>query len=163
MTKAILFVATLFLMSCGTTTYYVVRHAEKAAPTSNMTSDVPLSEEGAQRAVALKDVLSDKDIRYIYSTNTIRTISTAKPLSETTGIPIQIYDAKDSAFTGRLKTLPKGNVLIVGHSNTVDDIVYGITGRKLFTDLKDDRYGDLFTIVRRGKRKFEFTQNHFGK
>jgi phosphohistidine phosphatase SixA len=163
MLKSILFIATLFLMSCGTTTYYVVRHAEKAAPTANMTSDVPLSEEGKQRAEVLKDVLSGKKIQHIYSTNTIRTTSTAKPLSEAIAVPIQVYDPKDSFFAKRVKALPKGNVLIVGHSNTVDDIVYGITGRKLFADLNDNQYGDLFIIVRKGKKKFEFTQSHFGK
>ena len=163
MLKPILFIAILFLTSCGTTTYYVVRHAEKAAPTANMTSDVPLSEEGKQRAEALKDVLSGRKIQHIYSTNTIRTTATAKPLSEAIAVPIQLYDLKDSAFAKQIKALPKGNVLIVGHSNTVDDIVYGITGRKLFADLNDNQYGDLFIIVRKGKKRFEFTQSHFGK
>jgi hypothetical protein len=59
--------------------------------------------------------------------------------------------------------LPKGNVLIVGHSNTVDDVVNGITGKKVFADLKDTAYGDLFMIVRKGKKQFEFSQGRFGK
>jgi len=163
MLKFITVLLLILATSCGTTTYYVVRHAEKAAPPNAMTSDVPLSAEGAQRAEALKDVLLDRNIRYIYSTNTLRTTSTAKPLSEATGIPIQLYDAKDSTFTSRVKQLPRGNVLIVGHSNTVDDIVYGITGRKMFADLSDEAYGQLFTIVRKGKKKFEFSQDRFGR
>jgi broad specificity phosphatase PhoE len=158
MLKSILFIAILFLTSCGTTTYYVVRHAEKAAPTGNMTSDVPLSEEGKQRAEALKDALSGKKIQHIYSTNTIRTTSTAKPLSEVTGLSIQTYDAKDTGFVSRVKALPKGNVLIVGHSNTVDDLVNRLTNQQLLTDLPETNYGDLF-IIKKGK----LTRSRFGK
>jgi len=158
MLKSILFIATLFFASCGTTTYYVVRHAEKAVPIANMTSDVPLSEEGRQRVEALKDVLSGRKIQHIYSTNTIRTTSTAKPLSEAIGVPIQLYDARDTAFVNRLKALPKGNVLIVGHSNTVDDLVNRLTNQQLLTDLPETNYGDLF-IIKKGK----LTRSRFGK
>ena len=42
--------------SCGNT-YYIVRHAEKAAQGPNMTSDVPLTEEGKARAEDLKNIL----------------------------------------------------------------------------------------------------------
>ena len=67
----------LLLTACGHT-YYVVRHAEKATQEANMSSDVPLSEAGQQRAVALKEALDNKKIAYVFSTNTIRTTTTAK-------------------------------------------------------------------------------------
>ncbi len=156
MLKPILFIAILFLTSCGTTTYYVVRHAEKAAPTGNMSSDVPLSEEGKQRAEALKDVLQGKKIQHIYSTNTIRTTSTAKPLSEAIGLSIQTYDARDTGFVSRIKALPKGNVLIIGHSNTVDDLVNRLTNQQLLTDLPETDYGDLFIIKKRKLKRSQF-------
>jgi len=166
MYKSIFFIAVLFMLSCKTTTYYIVRHAEKETSTmtatTTMTSDVPLSDAGKQRAEALKNVLINKDIKYIFSTNTVRTSSTAKPLSNATSVPIQFYDAVDSAFLSKLKEISDGNVLIVGHSNTVDDLVNGLLGDKKLSDLRDDQFGDLFLVRKKGK-KYSYELEHFGK
>jgi broad specificity phosphatase PhoE len=165
MYKPLLFIGILFLLSCKTTTYYIVRHAEKESFTpmnnSTMTSDVPLSEAGKERAVALKDVLQKENIQYIFSTDYIRTKSTAQPLANAINVPIKIYDAKDTGFVNRLKSLD-GNVLIVGHANTVDDLVNKLCGeKKLSGDLPDSQYGDLF-IVKRTGTQFRFEKKHFG-
>jgi broad specificity phosphatase PhoE len=153
----------LSLAACSSTKYYVVRHAEKATVTRDsagmMASNPPLSEAGKVRAFVLRDELKDARIRQIFSTNTIRTITTATPLSEHTGIAVQLYNtSKDSmdAFISRIKEL-KGNTLIVGHSNTVDELVNKLTGRiELPTDLQDGDYDNLFIVTRSGKNwKFE--------
>ena len=71
----LLFFILLITSSCQHTTYYIVRHAEKA-PGTLMTSstanatDVPLSAEGSERAQALRDALIAKNINNIYATNT---------------------------------------------------------------------------------------------
>jgi broad specificity phosphatase PhoE len=70
-----------------------------------MSSDVPLSPKGKERAEALKNVLQDKKIQNIFSTNTIRTQTTAKPTSDATGVNIDTYDPRDTAFVARLKTI----------------------------------------------------------
>jgi 2,3-bisphosphoglycerate-dependent phosphoglycerate mutase len=161
MYKSIFFIATLFLLSCKTTTYYIVRHAEKET-TNTMTSDVPLSDAGKQRAQALKDLLQKENIKHIFSTNFIRTKSTAQPLADAIHVPIEMYDPKDSAFISKLKLLD-GNILIVGHSNTVDDLVNALTGKRdLNGDLPDSEYGDLF-IVRKKENKISFERKHFGQ
>src|SRR5688572_15773643 len=109
MYRLILFVVTSFLCSCATTsTWYIVRHAEKESGTTMTattvkTSDVPLSAEGTQRAEELKNQLQNKKVNYIYSTNTIRTKTTVTPLSQAIGIPIQIYNAIDTSFVQQLK------------------------------------------------------------
>lgn len=166
MYKSILFITTVLLLSCKTTTYYVVRHAEKQSSTtmssSAMTTDVPLSEAGRQRAEALKDLLKDEDIKYIFSTNFIRTKSTAQPLATALNIPVEVYDQKDAVFVDRLKSID-GNVLIVGHSNTVDDLVNELTGKKEISgDLPDSAYGDLFVVKKKGS-DISFDKKHFGK
>jgi len=144
-------------------TYYIVRHAEKeqASAGSVMATpgNPPLTKQGAARALALKDILKDKHIRYIFSTNTTRTIATAKPLSEAIGVKVDTYAWPDSTFISKLKTL-RGNTLIVGHSNTVDDIVNMLCKRKeVAGDLPDTAYSKLFIVTVKGK-KTSFKEEH---
>jgi len=165
MYKLIVLIA-LVLVSCKTTSYYIVRHAEKetstAMPASTMTTDVPLSEAGKQRAQALKELLVKENIKYVFSTNYIRTKSTAQPLVDIIKVPIETYDPKDPQFVSKLKAL-NGNALIVGHSNTVDDLVNELTGNKeIPADLQDSEYGDLFVVKKKGKR-ITFERRHFGQ
>jgi broad specificity phosphatase PhoE len=155
------FITLLFMLASCSNTYYIVRHAEKEAQAQNMTSDVELTIDGRARAESLKSILSDKKITTIFSTNFKRTKSTARPLSEATGIAITDYDSRDSGFIDKLKNLKK-NVLVVGHSNTVDDILNGLIGEARLTDLADTRYGDLFIVTRKGN-KFYLEQSRFGK
>jgi broad specificity phosphatase PhoE len=151
----------VFLMSsCSKTTYYIVRHAEKATAAPNMSSDVPLTEAGAQRAEKLKDILKSKNIGFIFSTQTIRTTSTAKPLSEAVNVPIAIYNPRDTTFINQLKVIEKKNVLVVGHSNTVDDIVNKLMNAQLLTDLPDAEYNNLFIVTRKGK-KYNFKREKY--
>jgi broad specificity phosphatase PhoE len=148
----------------------VVRHAEKETgidPTTMKTiGDPPLSLAGDERALKLKEILSGRNIKHIYSTNTLRTISTAKPLKELyLDIPIKIYSNKPDSFQlfiSEIKGIKKGNVLIVGHSNTVDDVVNSITGRKdIPGDLKDPEYDNLY-VLKRKNGSYRFRNEKFG-
>lgn len=159
LTFACLFV---LLVSCNRNTFYIVRHAEKATAAPNMSSDVPLSEAGQQRAVALKNVLAKEKLKSIFSTQTIRTTSTAKPLAELKGITVQLYSPRDTVdrFISRLKSIKKGSVLIVGHSNTVDDLVNKMMGQNLLTDLPETEFDNLFIVKRKGK-KYSFERKKY--
>lgn len=149
----------ILFSSCSPTTYYIVRHAEKATAQPGMSSDVPLSEKGTDRAKKLRDMLLYKNIGYIFSTQTIRTTSTAKPLSEAINIPIEIYNPRDTSgtFMIQLNTIQTKNVLVVGHSNTVDDLVNKLTGKQLLNDLPDSSYNNLFMVKKAGK-KYKFSR-----
>jgi 2,3-bisphosphoglycerate-dependent phosphoglycerate mutase len=161
MYKSIPFILALLLLSCKTTTYYIVRHAEKVT-TNTMASDVPLSDAGKQRAEALKNILQKENIKHIFSTNFIRTKSTALPLANAINVPVEIYDPKDTNFISKLKSLD-GNILIVGHSNTVDDLINSLSGKKEVNgDLPDSEYGDLFVVKKKGKQ-ITFERKHFGQ
>ncbi len=157
---AFVFIVAIFA-SCSTK-YFIVRHAEKETAATNMSTDVALSVPGKERAEALKNILRDKKIRAIFSTNTLRTMSTAEPLSKMIGISIQEYDARDTSFVTRVKALNKGNVLIVGHSNTVDEIINGFLDKMQLQDLPDSKYGDLFIIKKRGNN-YKLATSYFGK
>jgi 2,3-bisphosphoglycerate-dependent phosphoglycerate mutase len=110
----------------------------------------------------LKDELMNKHIRSIYSTKFLRTRSTAQPLAETLHLSIQIYEPLDTTLVKSLRNSKK-NILIVSHSNTVDDVVNTLMGSVVIPgDLVDSQYGDLFVVKRRGKH-YSFEKKHFGK
>ncbi|HVZ55710.1 MAG TPA: phosphoglycerate mutase family protein [Chitinophagaceae bacterium] len=147
---------------------YVVRHAEKLedrqpGPSTMMRTDPELSEAGRVRALNLRDLLESRHIRYIFSTGYRRTEATVRPLSEYVGIPITYY-RNDSLqdFIDRIRSIRRGNVLIVGHSNTVDDIINGICQtRQIASDLPESEYDRLFVIKRKGKRT-HFSESRYG-
>lgn len=153
-TSIILIVFAVVCSSCSHS-YYIVRHAEKEAQGPNMSSDVPLSEAGKERAEALGQLLAKRKIAYVFSTNTIRTQSTAKPVADHFGLPVEPYGARpDTAFI-RLLRSKKKNVLVVGHSNTVDDIVNMLCNeKKIPADLNDNEYDNLFVVTCKGKKIF---------
>src|SRR6476469_7930734 len=105
--KLILILIVLILSSCRVTTYYVVRHAEKESSSTTMTSDVPLSAAGKERAIELKNALQNAHIRYIFSTNYNRTISTAEPTRQYFNTDIIFYDTRDTIrqFIERLRKI----------------------------------------------------------
>lgn len=159
----------MILTGCSSTRYYIVRHAEKMVMQKDslamMANNPPLSEAGKVRAFVLRDELKNKNIRHIYTTRTIRTVSTAQPLSESLGnLPIEHYStSKDSLdfFIEKLKST-KGNSLIVGHSNTVDDIANKLTGKTVVAaDLADQTYDQLYIVTRKGK-KWVFARKNYG-
>ncbi len=160
-----LIVLCLFILITGCThKYYIVRHAEKAAPVASdpaLSKDPPLTKAGTDRANALLARLRDAGISQIFSTNYIRTQSTAAPLAVNLELEIQLYDTVDQAFIHRLKSL-KENVLVVGHSNTIDDIINGLVPAAHMTDLSEAVYDNLFIIKRRGNR-FQLVREKYGK
>jgi len=155
-----------FVLSSCRQTFYIVRHAEKEVASSGatmMTNDPPLSEAGKQRAEALKEVLKKERIGYIYSTNTIRTQSTAEPVRAYFNLSTQVYQPiPDQVFISHLLSLKK-NVLLVGHSNTVDDVVNKLCSAvKIPSDLPDNAYDNLFIVRKKGK-KLVFENKKYGK
>jgi broad specificity phosphatase PhoE len=159
----------ILFVSCSNT-IYIVRHAEKETgidmATMKPTTDPPLSLAGQERALKLKEILGSKNVRHIFSTNTLRTISTARPLKELyLGLPITIYSSKSDsidAFITGIKAISKGDVLIVGHSNTVDDLVNRIYGKSVVMgDLKDNEYDNLFILKRKGST-YSYKREKYG-
>lgn len=156
----------LFVFTSCRQTYYIVRHAEKETvdgAATMMKNDPPLTKGGKQRAEDLKEILKTKKIGYIFSTNTIRTRSTAEPTRAYFKLVTETYKPMpDSAFILQVKSLKK-NVLIVGHSNTVDDLVNKLCGQiKIPFDLPDTAYDNLFVLVKKGNKWF-FKNRKFGE
>ena len=161
----LLFLFISLLSTACTRSYYIVRHAEKVAAEGNTmaSNNPPLTEAGKERAEALKEIMKTKKIGYIFSTNTNRTKLTAEPTRAYFNLETAFYSPQsDSVFIHKLKSLKK-NTLIVGHSNTVDDIVNKLCGSiKIPADLKETEYDNLFVVKKKG-RKMSLESKKYGK
>jgi|GEM_PF-302425 len=129
------------LLSC-TSTYYIVRHADKTG-----SGDVPLNALGQARAETLRDTLKDKKISSIYSTSYLRTQQTAQPTADHYNKAIITYSAFDTSSLSGAKSLGK-NRLIVGHSNTVPQVVHYLGGTLSFDEINEDDFDNLIILKR---------------
>ena len=119
---------------------YVIRHLQKLAG-----DDPALTPEGAAGASALADMLSDRGIGAVFATPTRRAIQTATPLAVRLGLPVRRYDpANSAALIEEARTIP-GNILVVGHSNTVPDLVAQFGGPRP-PDMTEQDYGTIYLV-----------------
>jgi broad specificity phosphatase PhoE len=134
---------------------FVVRHAERAATGDNavgtnrmMADDPPLTPTGQARANRLAVMLAPAGIGRIYTSEYQRTRQTAAPLAQKLKITPVMAAAKDPAplVTALLKG--KGNALVVGHADTIPDLLKKL-GVKEQVTIGDNDYDDLFVVIRR--------------
>lgn len=129
----------------------LVRHAERAdagqAAAGTTSSDPDLSPAGHARAEALARLLKDATITAIYTTELKRTRQTAAPLARVTGLKPSIVPAAQSADLVRAITQATGVVLVVGHSNTVPELIARL-GCKEPVTIGDEEFDNLFVLVR---------------
>jgi broad specificity phosphatase PhoE len=124
-------------------TVVLTRHAEKAATPPK---DPPLTEAGEHRAELLASMLADSGVEAIYVTEFQRTQATAAPLAELTHVKPTILPAKDTAAVVKeIRARASGVVVVVGHSNTVPDIISALGGPKV--ELSDSQYDNLFVLT----------------
>jgi broad specificity phosphatase PhoE len=136
---SLVFVSTSF---AGPTIFFV-RHAEKATTGGD---DMDISEAGRARAEALATLLKDAEISAIYTTEFKRTQQTAAPLAKALHLEPAVIPQKDPAvLVAKLKG-SSGNVLVVGHGNTIPDLLktLGITTP---INIADNDYDNLFTVL----------------
>ena len=145
----LLLIISTFSYSQETTTFILIRHAEKAV---DGTSDPGLTEEGVARANNILSMFLQTEITAIYSTNYKRTKSTVAPLAEAKKIEIAIYDPKDlKGFSLKLlKDNSGGTIVISGHSNTTPTLANLLLDEEKFSQFKDDDYGNLLIITTSG-------------
>lgn len=122
-------------------TVYVMRHLN----TPEGERDPDLTDAGYASAEALARWFRGKKLTAIYSSEFRRTLRTVGPLASSRGIVVKIYDPRDTpALVAMLKAEP-GPVLVVGHSNTVPDIVEQLGGTRP-GPLAHPDFGDIWTI-----------------
>jgi phosphohistidine phosphatase SixA len=120
---------------------YVMRHLHTPAGVS----DPDLTEEGMKYALAVSHSFLRDPPDVIYVSSTKRAQQTAAPLAERLKLTPKIYDPRDTPGLIAAVSAEKGTVLIVGHSNTVPDIVEKLGGDRPH-DLKHEDFGDIWHI-----------------
>ena len=135
-------------------TVFVVRHAERADgtvvdanPRMSPAIDPPLSVAGHERAKRLAAMLRSADIKQIWTTEFVRTQQTATPTAEALGLTIGPIPSRDLDALILRVTSARANVLVVGHSNTVPDVLKRL-GIKDAITIADSEYDNLFIVFR---------------
>ncbi len=153
-TVLILFLALLgqqTLLAQKTMKVWIVRHAEKYT-SDPKDKDPELTDEGKLRADALTKELRGKKLDSIFATDYKRTKLTAFPLADDIGIAIKTYNpATQKDFAKELMKYGGGQkFLIVGHSNTILELIEAFGGKRPVKELSDDDYDYLFELTVKG-------------
>ncbi len=121
--------------------YYVMRHLHTPAGER----DPDLTDEGRRHALIVAERFGDQPLGAIYVTGYKRTRQTAEPLAQALGLPMITYEAADTAaLVDRARGGPKP-ALIVGHSNTVPDIIEQLGGTRP-EPLTHEDFGDIWRL-----------------
>jgi 2,3-bisphosphoglycerate-dependent phosphoglycerate mutase len=145
-----LFAAWVWL-TAGSTTVIVIRHAEKDLSVS--VADPPLTRAGEARAGRLAQMFGDAKalghVDAIYVSPALRNRLTAAPLAARLGINVTVAAADDPRGLARrvLREHGGGRVLIVGHSDTVPQIVAALSGNSKIPEIDAQEYGIMYIIT----------------
>ena len=123
---------------------FLVRHAEKV----DESDDPLLSAAGKARARALARHLRTAGVKAIYVTQYKRTGLTAAPLAAATGLkPIVVHsDARQELVDRIRKDNPNDVVLVVGHSDTVPELLR-LLGHPEPVTIAHAEYDNLFVAI----------------
>lgn len=125
---------------------YFVRHAEKMQTPGDR--DPGLTETGQRRAEALAALMLDVPLQAVYATAYQRTRLTATPTAKQKSLPLQQYDARESvAFVQQwLQSGQPGPILVVGHSNTLPEMLRAAGIAESASEFDESLYGDLYKV-----------------
>lgn len=124
-----------------TTTFIVVRHAEREGNADK------LSAQGRDRAEMLRGLGKILNVSAVYSTNTQRTKNTVKPLVDDLDAKLELYSRTTGAWIEQVRREQAGGVvLIVGHSNTTG-VIAGMLASKPAFAIGHDEYDAVFIVT----------------
>jgi broad specificity phosphatase PhoE len=132
-------------VGASVSTFYFIRHAEKdRSDPENV--DPELSQKGLGRAMHWAEILNDVKLDEIYSTDFERTAMTAAPTSVKKDITVKYYDPQNIDIKQfEVDNLNK-KVLVVGHSNTIPEMVNKMIGEDKYPNMDDNDNGSLFIV-----------------
>ncbi|MBV9883154.1 MAG: histidine phosphatase family protein [Sphingomonadaceae bacterium] len=121
---------------------YVMRHLNTPAGQA----DPDLLPEGQRAAEALAAWFRDERPVAIYVTDYKRTRETVAPLAARLGLTPIVYDPRDTpGLVARIRA-GHGPVLVVGHSNTVPEVIAALGGTPP-AQLGHEDFGDIWRVA----------------
>ncbi len=138
------------LVTARSTTVIVVRHAETS---QNGTADPPLSPQGEARAQLLARMFGDPQLKdridAVYVSPTLRARATAQPLIDRLGLtPIIAAPDDPRGLASRvLREHRGGRILVVGHSDTLRQLVGALSGVTDIPPIRPTEYGTMYIVT----------------
>lgn len=122
----------------------LIRHAEK----NDSSTDPELSEKGKLRAQKLSDLFVDVKIDKLYSTPYNRTKQTLAIVATEKDLKIETYNPSDISFSDNLLENNLGKTaLIVGHSNTIPNLVNSLINENKYKQLEENEFGKIWVLT----------------
>jgi phosphohistidine phosphatase SixA len=147
---ALLILAATSSGAAAQATIFLVRHAERNdGGGMGMAVDPPLSAAGRARATALAAMLKDAKLTAVFATEFKRTQETARPAAQAHHLTVTtIKSDQTAALVEKLRAVT-GAVLVVGHSNSVPEVIAGLGITTPFT-IPDTEFDNLFIVMTGG-------------
>lgn len=132
---------------------FCVRHAEKA---KDDPKDPLLTPEGTARAERLGRILAEADLDSVYASPYRRTQLTAEPVQRRGKTPpVTTYrpDQQAEWFPTVLEHSRGEKLLVVGHQNTIPQLLNQLDGSLRFDNIPDLDYGRFYVVATQGVGK----------
>jgi len=147
------------------TTVILVRHADrdKPAPGTPQNPDPPLNAKGKARAKTLAQMLSTAVVQAVYTSPFQRTAQTAQPFLATRPTLSAVSKGTAAELKKHILDNNAGKVvLVVGHSNTVPELIKLLDGPVL-PEINDCEFDNLFVLVRYSAAKVAVMKFKYGE
>ncbi len=135
-----------------TTEFYLVRHAEKAEwtnPDTTVMYNPELSEEGLARAQNFRELMADKEVDIIFSTEYKRNMGTIQPLAEYGDIEVKIYHWYEwQDMLDEIEQKHRGETIVIcGHGDNLLPMISALNGIPPQDSLVDGEYDKIFHLL----------------
>ena len=153
------------------TTVFLVRHAEKA---NEPGPNPPLSDAGRARAEALARLLQSAGVKAVITSQFLRTQQTAEPVARRLGLtptavtlnpktsnPREVSEESIQEIKKRVEAHAGGAVLVVGHSNSVPDVIRALGG-DVVPRIDESVFDDLFVVTVHGAGRARVVHLKYG-
>ena len=142
------------------TTIILIRHGERNAPTPT-NPDPHLNAAGKARAKELIHIFGQSGIKAIYRSHFARSKETAQPLANHLGLSAIEMDEALQIKNDILANHTGQTVLVIGHSDTVPDIINRLGGANL-PIINDSEFDNLFVVKVFGPGRTSMTRLKYG-
>jgi len=152
-------------------TVFLIRHAERQ---DEPRQDPPLTDAGVARSQALARLLSNAGVKAIFTSQFTRTKQTGEPLATKLGLtvtpftlklnpsnPRQIAEESTAEVTNKILERSGQSVLVVGHSNSIPDVIK-MLGGDIVPTIDERKFDDLFIVTVYAKGKAKVVQLKYG-